>query len=147
MPTLTELQRHTAQGAFAQILPNTETLGLLFYAHLFELDPSLRALFHTDLETQGHTLMTMLQLCVEGLNERAELQFALKNLGARHAEYGVKLRDYATVTQALLWTLEQGLGTDWNAETENALRAVIDLFAAEMQAGAARNAAMPPNPS
>lgn len=138
MPTITETQRLTAQRAFAQIMPHAETLGLLFYAHLFELDPELRKLFHVDMETQGHTLMTMLQLCMEGLDERTELQFALKNLGARHVTYGVQLRDYAAVEQSLLWTLEQGLGADWNEETARALQAVLELFIAEMQAGAAQ---------
>lgn len=121
------------QRAFARIAPQAETLGLLFYARLFELDPALRVLFKTDLEDQAHALITMLRLCIEGLDERAELQNTLKNLGARHAWYGAKPRHYATVQSALMWTLREGLGNEWNVETETALSTVLQLFMDEMQ--------------
>jgi hemoglobin-like flavoprotein len=133
MHTLTDTEKKRAQRAFAAAFSHADTLGLLFYARLFELDPMLRALFKTDLEEQAHSLMTMLKLCMEGLDERAELQYALRNLGARHLEYGVKPGDYATVENALLWTMRQALGNKWDAETEAALQAAFHLFVTEMQ--------------
>ncbi len=136
MHTLSAADKTLAQAAFAQALLQADTLGLLFYARLFEIDPALRPLFKTNLEDQSHTLMMMLQLCMEGLDEHAELQFALRNLGARHVEYGVKLNDYATVQSALLWTMREGLGETWNPETEGALENVFELFVNEMQRGA-----------
>ena len=135
MHTLSAADKTVAQAAFAQALLQADTLGLLFYARLFEIDPALRPLFKTNLEDQSHTLMLMLQLCMEGLDEHAELQFALRNLGARHVEYGVKPKDYATVQSALLWTMREALGETWNPETEAALRAVFQLFVNEMQRG------------
>lgn len=135
MHTLTHSEAETARRALDIILPQADALGLLFYARLFELDPSLRALFKVDLQDQAHTLMTMIKLCVEGLDERAELTYALRNLGARHVEYGVKLGDYKTVHAALLWTLEQGVGSQWNAETAKALNALLEMFIEEMQKG------------
>ncbi len=121
------------QRAIARVTPFADALGLMFYARLFELDPALRVLFKTDLQDQAHALITMLQLCIEGLDERADLQQTLKNLGARHLWYGAKPRHYATVHSALMWTMREGLGDDWDAETEAALQTVFQLFIDEMQ--------------
>lgn len=133
--TLSVQDTQVARAAFASILPQADSLALLFYARLFELDPSLRQLFKPDLQDQGHALMTMLQLCIDGLDERAELSFALRNLGARHVTYGARRENYATVQEALLWTMQQGLGDAWNAESEHALRTVLVYFVSEMQRG------------
>lgn len=38
---------------------------------------------------------------------------ALQELGRRHVGYGVLPRHYATVGDALLWTLKRGLGQDF----------------------------------
>ena len=135
MHTLTNAQAQTARATLARVMPQADTLGLLFYAHLFETDPSLRTLFKVDLNDQAHTLMTMLALCVEGLDERAELSYTLRNLGARHLEYGVKPKDYETVQEALLWTIREGSGEHWNAESEDAMKALFQMFVDEMQKG------------
>lgn len=137
MHTLSESDKQIARQAFAQAFETAGALGLLFYARLFEIDPSLRTLFKIDLEAQSHSLVTMLELCMEGLDERAELQYALRNLGARHAGYGVKIQDYATVKMALMWTIRSSLGERWNQETNAAVSNVLDVFMAEMQLGAA----------
>ena len=133
----TREEQQIAREAFAEILPQADMLGLAFYARLFEMDPQLRELFKVDLQDQGHTLMTMLKLCIDGLDERAELLYGLRNLGARHVGYGVKIVDYQTVAGALSWTMQQGLGEKWNPQTESALRAVFTMFFEEMQRGAA----------
>ena len=41
----------------------------------------------------------------------------LRELGKRHVQYGVNEQDYAAVGETLLWTLERGLGAEWNAES------------------------------
>jgi hemoglobin-like flavoprotein len=137
MHTLSESDKQIARQAFNQAFENSDALGLLFYARLFEVDPALRVLFKTDLQDQSHSIVTMLRLCMEGLDERAELQYALRNLGARHAGYGVKIQDYVTVKAALMWTLRSSIGEGWNEETNAAVLKVLDMFMAEMQLGAA----------
>jgi nitric oxide dioxygenase len=49
----------------------------------------------------------------------------------------VTTADYAVVGEALLWTLEQGLGEGFNPEVRSAWANVYDVLAATMQAGAA----------
>jgi hemoglobin-like flavoprotein len=54
-------------------------------------------------------------------------------LGRKHAEYGVIDVHYDTVRSALLWTLAQGLGADFNHEAEAAWVAAYDLLAGVMK--------------
>ena len=44
----------------------------------------------------------------------------MQELGRRHVKYGVPESSYATVGEALIWTLEQGLGEDFTEETRQA---------------------------
>jgi hemoglobin-like flavoprotein len=63
----------------------------------------------------------------------------LRNLGRRHAKYGVTDAHYDTVGAALIWTLEKGLGERFTADVREAWVAVYDLIATTMK-GAANEA-------
>lgn len=128
------IQKELVQTSFAQVLPIAETAAALFYRRLFELDPTLRPLFKGDLEEQGRKLMDMLRLAVKGLDRMEALLPALAAMGRRHADYGVKERDYETVGEALLWTLEQGLGPSFTAEIREAWTAIYRVVAGAMRA-------------
>ena len=52
----------------------------------------------------------MIATAVGGLNSLDKIIPAVKALGARHSGYGVTGAHYAIVGEALLWTLERGLG-------------------------------------
>ena len=108
------------QGSFTKVQPVANTAGELFYGRLFELDPSLRPLFKGDIKEQGAKLMKMIGIAVSGLNDLETLLPAVKSLGQRHATYGVKAEHYELVGEALLWTLEQGLGELFTEETRKA---------------------------
>jgi hemoglobin-like flavoprotein len=66
---------------------------------------------------------------------------AVRDLGRRHAEYGVQTKDYNTVGAALLWTLEQGLTQQFTPEVKEAWTAAYTILATTMQQGAAVAAA------
>jgi hemoglobin-like flavoprotein len=137
---VTPEQRRLAQQAFATIQPFADELGILFYSRLFELDPELRGLFKHDLANQAHSLMTMLQLAVEALDAPAQYTRALRNLGARHDDYGVQSEQYATVNAALLWTLAHALGPACTAEVTAALSEVLSIITDQMQGNSTDNA-------
>ena len=80
--------------------------------------------------------MSMLASAVRGLSNPNALLPVLTMLGRRHAGYGVVDAHYTTVAQALLWTLEQGLGDDFTPETRDAWVAAYTLMATVMQQGA-----------
>ena len=127
-----QLIRHS----FAKVAPIADQAAALFYTRLFELDPSLRALFHGDMAEQGRKLMHTLALCVGSLDRLAEIVPAVREIGRRHAAYRVRDEHYETVGTALLWTLEKGLGADFTADTRAAWAKVFWLLAETMKAGA-----------
>ena len=138
---MTTNEKSLVKETFAKVVPIADRAAALFYGRLFELDPSLRSLFPTDIREQGKKLMQMLGYCVGKLDALDELVPAVKELGRKHAGYGAEEEDYATVGGALLWTLEQGLGAAFTPEVKTAWTAVYELLAATMLEGAKSAAA------
>jgi hemoglobin-like flavoprotein len=134
---MTSEQKVLVQSTFAKVAPIADDAAAVFYARLFELDPSLRPLFTTDLTEQGRKLMQMIAVAVNGLARLDELVPAVRQLGIRHARYGVKDQHYDTVAEALLWTLERGLGSDFTPAVKDAWTAVYGVLAATMKEAAA----------
>ncbi|MEO6002776.1 MAG: globin family protein [Opitutus sp.] len=124
------------QTSFKNLAPIADQAAALFYARLFELDPSLRQLFHGDMETQGRKLMQMIGMAVGSLDRIDEALPMIRDAGARHSTYGVRDDHYATVGCALLWTLEKGLGAEFTTEVKSAWTATYTLIANTMKAGA-----------
>jgi hemoglobin-like flavoprotein len=137
---MTDDQKKAVQTSFAKVEPIAEAAAAMFYTRLFELDPSLRPLFKGDMAEQGRKLMAMLSVAVRGLDRLDELVPAVKQMGARHETYGVTDAHYGTVAEALLWTLDRGLGADFTPEVRDAWVAVYTVLAATMQAGATQPA-------
>ena len=138
---MTQIQKQLVKTSFAQVAKIADIAAALFYQRLFELDPALKPLFKGDLVEQGRKLMQMLALTVGGLEYFETMQPALRQLGARHLSYGVTAEHYQTVGAALLWTLEQGLGTGFTDEVRAAWTAVYTLVAETMQQTAMANVA------
>jgi hemoglobin-like flavoprotein len=134
---LSERDVALVQASFQLVLPIADDAAALFYSRLFELDPSLRALFRNDMKAQGRALMGMIRVAVAGLTKLDQIVPAVQALGRRHASYGVKDEHYATVGSALIWTLEQGLGDAFTPETRSAWLKVYTVLAETMQQAAA----------
>jgi hemoglobin-like flavoprotein len=123
--------------SFDLVEPIAPRAAALFYANLFEADPTLKLLFRGDMVVQGHQLMQMLALAVSMLDSPATLMPALQGLGRRHAGYGVQDQHYDTVGTALLKTLRQGLGVAYTPEVEEAWTEVYGVLAGTMKEAAA----------
>jgi hemoglobin-like flavoprotein len=134
---MTAEQKALVQQTFAQVLPISEQAAALFYDRLFQMDPGLRALFKVDMKEQGKKLMQMIGYCVGKLDSLDQIVPAVKDLGRKHAAYGVKPSDYDTVGAAFLWTLDKGLGPAFTPDVKAAWTAVYTVLASTMQAGAA----------
>ena len=130
---LTAAQKTLVQTSFATNVPIADDAAALFYQRLFELDPSLQAMFRGSMIEQRKKLMQMLTAAVKGLDRLEQLVPVVRDLGRRHATYGVAEAHYDTVGAALLWTLEMGLGAAFTAETREAWTAVYGLLATTMK--------------
>ncbi|HEX6690404.1 MAG TPA: globin family protein [Burkholderiales bacterium] len=137
---MTPRQIELVQASWKKIEPISESAAELLYSRLFALDPSLRPMFRGDMKEQGRKLMGMVTFAVNGLTRLDALVPGVQALGRRHAGYGVRDEHYATVASALLWTLEQGLGSAFTPEVREAWTAAYQLLAGTMQ-GAAKLAA------
>ena len=113
------------QSTWQQVKPIADQAAELFYGRLFELDPSLKSLFKGDMKEQGKKLMQTLNVAVTSLTKLDTIIPAIETLGRRHVGYGVPDESYATVGEALLWTLEKGLG---DAFTDDAREAWTETY-------------------
>jgi hemoglobin-like flavoprotein len=138
---LTMTQIELVQKTFAVVAPIADDAAALFYRRLFEIDPRLEPMFKGNMVEQRRKLMVMLSAAVKGLPRLDRLVPVLEDLGRRHAHYGVEDRHYETVGEALLWTLEKGLGPEFTPEVREAWTSVYGIVASTMKAGAAQQLA------
>lgn len=134
---MTPRQKELVQTSWSQVVPIADTAASLFYGRLFEIDPSLKAMFTSDIKEQGKKLMNMITVAVRGLDDLGTLVPAVQALGKRHVGYGVKDEHYATVAVALLWTLEKGLGEAWSDEVKESWVVVYTILADTMKQASA----------
>lgn len=130
---ITQKQIDLVRATFAQIEPSSELAASLFYGRLFEIAPEVRPLFKSDLEAQGKKLMQMIAVAVANLDNLSAIFGPVRALGVRHLGYGVQPAHYAVVGEALIWTLEQGLGESFTPEVNAAWTNVYATLAETMQ--------------
>jgi hemoglobin-like flavoprotein len=140
---MTPQQINLVQESFSLVEPIAEQAAGLFYDRLFTLDPSLRPMFRGDISEQGKKLMTTLAVAVNGLKRPEKIVPTVQHLGRKHVGYGVRPEHYAVVGEALLWTLDKGLGDAFTLETEEAWTSAYTLLATVMQEAAAEAALIP----
>lgn len=134
---MTKEGNDVVRDSWARVMPIADTAASLFYDRLFEIDPTTRPLFKSeDLSEQRRKLMQTLDLLVNGLDRLDDLVPAIEALGRRHLRYGVQDAHYGSVGEALLWTLEQGLGEHWTKEARAAWTELYGLAAGVMQKAA-----------
>ena len=133
----TEDHIRLVQESFALVLPIADQAAELFYNRLFEIAPELRSMFPDDISEQKKKLMAVLKVAVNGLKNPDKLIPVVQELGVRHKNYGVVDDHYGVVGEALLWTLEQGLGDAFSPEVHEAWVEVYGLLATVMKEAAA----------
>lgn len=144
---LNDRQKDVLRDSWRLIVPIAESAAELFYKRLFELRPEYRTLFKSDMATQKRKLMAMLAFIVKSIDwpeaawqqemaEDDDLFLIVLALGRRHAVlYEVPDAAYDAVGQALLWTLDYGLGQAFDAETRAVWTQLYMLLATTMKMG------------
>jgi hemoglobin-like flavoprotein len=129
-------QQELVRTTFARLAVMPEVAAALFYERLFATNPGFRALFKNDMRVQGLKLMTTLAMVVYNLPEPGQISPVIRDLAVRHVGYGVRLADYDTLAEALLWTLEHALGQEFTPAVRKAWTVCYDELAGEMKAAA-----------
>jgi hemoglobin-like flavoprotein len=132
---MTPQQIAIVKQTWKKVEQQSDIVAQRFYARLFELDPTLRALFKNDMRAQGRMVMKVITLAVSQLEYFERLVPVVRALGERHVTYGVEERHYATVGTALLDTLAAGLKSDFTPEAKEAWSTAYSALANTMKAG------------
>jgi len=111
-----KLIRESYAGAGAAMASANLPLTFAFYMRLFSKAPQLRGVFPTDIVAQA-----------EKLERTLDLAIALRDLGARHAEYGASVAHFPLITDVLLATLAEACGPIWTDAHEAAWRELFDV--------------------
>jgi hemoglobin-like flavoprotein len=120
------------QESFDKVAPISEQAAVIFYDRLFEVAPSVRAMFPADMTEQRRKLMATLAVVVNGLSDLESILPAASALATRHVSYGARPEHYPVVGGVLLWTLEKGLGEAWTPEVAAAWTAAYGTLSSYM---------------
>lgn len=127
---MTPRQQTLISESWTQVAPIADQAATIFYARLFELDPSIRPMFaHTDMAGQRKNLVQTLTVVVKSIDRLEAVVPAVEALGRRHAGYGVRPSHFATVGAALLDTLSVGLGEAFTPEVREAWATAYGILA------------------
>ncbi len=107
-----------------------------FYRRLFELAPEARPMFTREMGLQAKKFSETLAWVIANVEHPLELCQQLRELGARHAGYGVKIDQYAPVGSALIWMFQHTLGDRFSLEMEEAWLEFYAFASFEMERGA-----------
>ncbi len=142
---LTEEHKQAIRRSWRLLAPLGETVSDLFYRRLFELRPDLRSLFPSDMAAQKRKLLAMLVFTVKSIDWPVEeweqeidpeddLFLVVLALGRRHRHiYKVEDEHYGPVGEALVWTLEQGLGQVFEGITKEAWIQIYGMLSTTMR--------------
>ena len=117
--SLTDKQIEIIKTTFAQV-SDADLLASRFYNRLFEIDPTTKPLFRSDMSDQRKKLIQTLAVVVNNVDNFGSLVPAIENLGKRHVDYGVTVSHWDSVGAALLWALEDAFGEAFTGEVKDA---------------------------
>ncbi len=125
------------QSSFAELGPHTSDLSVRFYEHLFEAEPSARTMFSTDPELQEALFAEELSEIVNSISRFDAFVPRTRDLGVRHAAYGVTYEHSETSGRVLQMALADTLGPMFTDECDEAWSLAFRLMAETMMQGAA----------
>jgi hemoglobin-like flavoprotein len=106
-------------------------VGSMFYGRLAEISPDVKPMF-VSIAEQSKKIMAMLGYIINKLDKLDEIIDEVRKLALRHVQYGVTVEHYTAGGVALLWTLEKGLGENWNSELKEAWTVCYNILSSAM---------------
>lgn len=107
-----------------------------FYARLFELVPEARELFRDDMTELKRKFISTLAVIVGSLDDITGLWSVTDKLARDHVKFGVLADHYEPVGEALLWSLQQGLGAEWTPRVASAWTKLYAVLSDRMKTAA-----------
>jgi nitric oxide dioxygenase len=135
-PSLTAGEIELVRTSFDQVWAISSRTAALFYERLFASGAIARPLFRIDAEEEKRRFLTALAVIVTSLDEAADLDSLAERLAYQHLEFGAEAENSAIVAQALLGSLEEGLGSRWTPAVADAWRKAYRALSERMITGA-----------
>jgi hemoglobin-like flavoprotein len=127
-------RKRLIQRGWESIARDHDRIAVAFYDRLFEIDVPARAMFaQVDMSEQRTKFLVMLGEIVKHLDLPESLIPALRALGQRHRDYGVRPIDYDRVREALFAALAGELGDGFTVEVREAWEEAYALISSVMQ--------------
>ena len=132
-----DLNINALETSFDHIASRGDELMDVFYARLFAAAPGVKPLFAgTDLRRQKGMLLAALVLLRNSLRDLESVAPKLRDLGARHVQYGAQPEHYPVVGQVLIASMAEVAGDAWTVEYELAWTEAFGIVAGAMLEGA-----------
>ena len=123
------------RASYTHVAPRIGRITVRFYEALFALRPEFRALFTGDMAQQRRHLAAALALVIRNLGVLDALEPPLGELGAAHAQVGVRPEHYSDFCRALLAAIAEELGDGWTTEVAADWEALLETVCRHMLAG------------
>lgn len=143
IPHSNVLDIHTSWGKLKTVKGYVELLGDLTLTRMFEIEPSVRKLFHfADKEnihsnpkfsSHAHAIVDMLD-CVEHIlgPDLEPLEDEMRRLGRRHKGYGVPTKFLPLMEKAVLYAMEEILHDRFTRDERNSWHIVFHFLTDRM---------------
>ena len=129
---MTPEQLAVVRESYRSLGSDATSMATGFYERLFAADPSTQALFTDGPEIMAVKFVAELDAIVEAIASFDDFRARVADLGARHAAYGVQVKHYRAVGDALVASLAAHLGERWDDSLESAWRRAYNLVAETM---------------
>ena len=106
----------TSWGTFRNI--NPIVISDVFYSRLFFRHPELRKLFTTK-NGESTNFLTIISVLISSLDRKNEIDRQIQQFATKLGEFA-DAKYYTAISEAMLWTIKEGLGDDWKTEMEQA---------------------------
>lgn len=125
------------------VLADRDGFARRFYERLFAIAPETRSLFPDDMAVQRGKLVDEFEFLAGAATDLDRFVTRARELGRRHADYGVAPDHYDLLERALFDALADALGDDWTPDHRVAWERLYRLIAETMMDGAAGHAFAP----
>ncbi len=132
-----KLSSAIVRQSWKNVLPVRDEAAAIFFARLFELDPSLEPFFQGDMAEHSRKWGAIVSVAVANLERPIILLPSLYTLGAQQEKNGIQDHHYDIVGGALLETLQRVLGEAYTPEVKAAWVEAYRVIANVMKTAAA----------
>ncbi len=121
--------------SFRIIEPQIDEVVSIFYTRLFESAPHIRSMFPNDMGRQKKHMVNALLLVAKNVPNIENLIEPLREMGARHIDYGAQEAHFPIVRDTMVYALKQVAGYTWTPQLDADWTHALDVIAGYMIEG------------